>query len=284
MAFSETPRFPVDISYGAVGGPMFKTLVSANDGGYEQRLARWGFPLHVYDVSQGAKTQDDIDTLKQFFMNKQGMLTGFRFKDWSDYDVVVAESSMVYSFGGIYQLGKTYTTGASSSVRTLKKIVDTTYAIYKDAVLQTEGAAAGQYSIDITTGIVDFQPDSSKNIVGITQASPAEVTTSLAHGFSSTETVELSGITGMTELNGQTVTVTSTGANTFTIGVDTTSYTAYSGSGTADQYAQPSVAVTWSGEFDVPVRFGVDQMQVSIVDKDILTWAQIPLVELREST
>ena len=280
MAFSETPRFPDGISYGAVGGPMFKTLVSANDGGYEQRLARWQYPLHSYDVAQGAKTQTDIDTLKQFFMNKQGMLTGFRFKDWSDFDVVVAESSMVYSFGGIYQLGKAYTSGAASTIRAVKKVVDTTYAIYRDAVLQTEGAGAGNYAIDITTGIVTFVEDSGQTVTSATQANPCVITTA-THGLTTGDTVELSFSVNMTELDGQTVTVTVISPTTFSIGVDSTSYSAYSTGGNFKKYAQAGEVYTWDGEFDVPVRFGSDQMQISINDKDVLTWSQIPLVELR---
>lgn len=38
---------------------------------------------------------------------------------------------------------------------------------------------------------------------------------------------------------------------------------------------------TWSGQFDVPVRFDTDQMEYTTHFFDVLEWAQIPLVEVR---
>ncbi|MFN7185748.1 MAG: DUF2460 domain-containing protein [Alphaproteobacteria bacterium] len=40
-------------------------------------------------------------------------------------------------------------------------------------------------------------------------------------------------------------------------------------------------ALTWSGQFDVPVRFDIDQMAVSIEAFQLYSWGQIPLVEIR---
>jgi uncharacterized protein (TIGR02217 family) len=37
----------------------------------------------------------------------------------------------------------------------------------------------------------------------------------------------------------------------------------------------------WSGEFDVPVRFDVDRLEMSVPHKNFYTWGQIPLVEIR---
>lgn len=280
MAFFETTRFPETISRGATGGPEFSTLVSANDGGYEQRNARWQYPRHSWDVAHGLKDQAGLDTLKAFFMNMQGRKTGFRFKDWSDFNVVVAESNMAQSLGGIFQLGKNYTTGALSQTRLIEKVVDTTYTIYKNAVAQTEGGSPGQYSIDITTGIVTFVADATGVISNITRASPG-VITSTGHGRTSGDELELGSIGGMTELNGQTVTITVIDPNTFSIGVDTTGYTAYTSGGSWSKYAQSSDAMTWAGEFDVPARFETDQMRANIVDYNIFAWGQIPVVELR---
>ena len=45
--------------------------------------------------------------------------------------------------------------------------------------------------------------------------------------------------------------------------------------------ATAGVAISASCEFDVPVRFDIDQMKVSIDDYDNFTWGQIPLIEVR---
>jgi len=131
---------------------------------------------------------------------------------------------------------------------------------------------------------VTFVADSTSEAISISNANPALWTAGVAHGWTTGDTIEISEVGGMTELNGQTVTVTDTGANTATIGIDSTSYGAHTAGGKAKKFAQDGEVYTWAGEFDVPVRFGADQMQVSIVDKNVLTWAQIPLVELREGT
>lgn len=42
--------------------------------------------------------------------------------------------------------------------------------------------------------------------------------------------------------------------------------------------------VTWTGEFDVPCRFDVDQMITNIEDIEAYRWGQIPIVEIRIRT
>jgi hypothetical protein len=83
--------------------------------------------------------------------------------------------------------------------------------------------------------------NSASTITGITQANPAVVTTSAAHGLSNGDQVYIESIVGMTELNDsnipyQVANVTST---TFEVqdydgtNVNSSAYTAYSSGGTA---------------------------------------------------
>lgn len=74
----------------------------------------------------------------------------------------------------------------------------------------------------------------TKIISNITQASPGVVTTTTDHGYSAGELVEISGVSGMTEVNGLTFTVGPGTSTTFELlGVDTTSFTAYTSGGSA---------------------------------------------------
>lgn len=69
---------------------------------------------------------------------------------------------------------------------------------------------------------------SSLLVTNITQANPGVVTTNLDHGFTSGETgVEINGVLGMTQINGQSLTVTVLSEKTFSVGVNTTGYSAY---------------------------------------------------------
>lgn len=70
------------------------------------------------------------------------------------------------------------------------------------------------------------------SITGATQANPC-VITAVAHGFVTGTRVPISGVVGMTQLNGNTYTITRINADTFSIGVDSSAYTAYVSGGTA---------------------------------------------------
>ena len=80
----------------------------------------------------------------------------------------------------------------------------------------------------------------AKTITGITQADPG-VVTSASHGFSNGDEVYVSGIVGMTELNGRNYLVANATTNTFTLqdlfgnDIDTTGFTAYASAGEAEE-------------------------------------------------
>jgi len=82
--------------------------------------------------------------------------------------------------------------------------------------------------------------DSTKAITGITQANPG-VITSVAHGFTNGQELELADIVGMTQLNGRNFFVAGATANTYTLTyrdgtpVDTTAFGAYVSGGTASR-------------------------------------------------
>lgn len=64
-------------------------------------------------------------------------------------------------------------------------------------------------------------------VTSITQANPGVVTTNLNHGYSTGQTIEMTGIIGPTTLNGAPLTATVITETTFSIGVNTTSLPAY---------------------------------------------------------
>ena len=73
--------------------------------------------------------------------------------------------------------------------------------------------------------------DVSGYLAAATQANPGAITTRYAHGLTTGDEVVFSNVGGMTQLNGNTYTITVTGTNTFTIGVDTSGFGAYTSGG-----------------------------------------------------
>lgn len=75
--------------------------------------------------------------------------------------------------------------------------------------------------------------ESAQNITAITQADPAQVTIT-GHGFTTGDEVFISGVGGMTELNGRQFKVTVSDANNFTLDdIDASAYEAFTSGGTA---------------------------------------------------
>jgi hypothetical protein len=93
----------------------------------------------------------------------------------------------------------------------------------------------------------------SGNITAVTQANPAQVT-SANHNLTTGNMVTISGVVGMTQLNGNTYTITVVDANNFTLGIDSTGFTAYVSGGiwqssngvviTSINYATGAISIT----------------------------------------
>lgn len=291
MIFIESPRFPDSISVWAKGGPGFNTTVIIVNSGYEQRNINWSQARAKYDIAQAFRTlAASGDTsyaasqLISFFNIANGMANGFRFKDWNDFQVTVANGTLGTSGLGVgvptYQLYKNYVQGAAAFHRIIQKLVSSnpTPAIYRNGVLQT---VTTNYTIDTTTGIVTWVPDSQRAISNITNANPAVVTTSLTHPFVSGDLIYITGVTGMTPINGYAYPITVLDAHNFEIGANTLSYPAYTGSGTAYKYPQNSDELTWSGEFDVPVRFDTDVLMGGQIESGLYEVDNLSVIEIR---
>lgn len=97
--------------------------------------------------------------------------------------------------------------------------------------------------------------EAAKNITGITQS--AGVVTSAGHGYSNGDWLYLTGIVGMTELNGRYVVVSDTAANTFRMKdaggtyITTGSFTAYSSGGTCARVYKIANSYAEADLFDI---------------------------------
>jgi uncharacterized protein (TIGR02217 family) len=200
MTFSVV-QFPNAIALGATGGPNYSTDIVTNFAGYEQRNVNWSQSRGRWNVASGIKSNSDMATLIAFFRARQGRAIGFRFKDYSDYEVIAGNIGTGDDTETEFQLSKQYTSGSATVNRTITKLVAGTYAVYIDTVVQTETT---DYTIDTTTGIVTF--------------------------ISAPATDEV---------------------------------------------------ITADFEFDIPVRFDTDSMEISQDYSHLSNWGNIPVIEIR---
>jgi len=169
MNFSEE-RFPVDISIGSAGGPGFRTDIVTTDSGAEVRVSRWSRPRHQYDVAYGIKSVALFAVLKAFYVARAGAAYGFRYKDFMDFtsnaDGNTAPTNLDQAIGvgngmqTLFQLQKSYTSGAGTVVRPITKPVAATTLVAKDGVNQTSG-----WSVNTTSGIITFTTAPANGVV-----------------------------------------------------------------------------------------------------------------------
>jgi uncharacterized protein (TIGR02217 family) len=290
MAFIETPRFPENISRGASGGPGYQTDVVVVASGHEKRNITWPIGRARYDVAHGIRTQAQMDILIAFFRSVKGKAHGFRFKDWNDFTCTTANgvlSSGNGNGGPIHQLGKRYVAGALSETRPIQKPVSGQVAVQRNGSPVAVGVAAGNIAIDTTTGLITFVADAQSNATSITVGATTTVVLTTNPGtLVGGQLLYLSGFTGAGAalVNDRAHTINSVsgaGPFTFVLATVTTGATITLGAGIGRRFPQAADALTWSGQFDVPVRFDIDQMAVSIEAFQLYTWGQIPLVEIR---
>lgn len=296
MSFLETPRLPDEIAFWARGGSGWRTLVTSVFSGREQRWQVWQYPKGAWDVAEALRVPDHVASaynarvLRDYFHAVRAQLIPFRMKDFDDY---TDEGNGMLGTGGAgtgaktYQMYKNYVKGAQSAQRVIQKPVSPCVFLRNAAPL-TVGASPGNISVDYATGLVTFVADDSEAITGHTVGASHQFTTANdVTGLVIGKAVYITGVSGnaATLLNGAaagSLTITGkTGAGpyTWTVAVNTTGLTA--SGGTASIYPQASDALTWTGDFDVPVRFATDQKNAGMDPGGLVSWSSIPLVEVR---
>jgi len=161
MAFHDI-RFPANLSFGSLGGPERRTEIVTLASGHEERNTPWAQARRRYDAGLGLRSLDDIERLIAFFEARQGMLHGFRWKDWADYkscpasrDVTALDQSLGNGDGAsvTFALTKTYVSGDWQTVRQITRPNPGTVRV---GVGGTELAESAGWVLDLQTGAVTF--------------------------------------------------------------------------------------------------------------------------------
>lgn len=157
MASFSEERFRDDWAWSAVGGPVYKTLITEGDSNDESRVAVNETGKRRYTLSRTLAEQADLDWFMAFWHLRGGPRQGFRMRDWRDYKA--ANQALGVGDGSTlgFQLRKRYgnndpRTGASSALyRVIKKPMPGTVKMYLDGVRQLAG-----WTVDTRSGLVSF--------------------------------------------------------------------------------------------------------------------------------
>jgi uncharacterized protein (TIGR02217 family) len=165
MTFFDSVQLPSDIERGAQGDFGFKTTVFPMDSGFEQRNINWSQSKGSWNVGYGIQSLAQLQSIRAIHQIMNGKGHGFRFKFWFDFEIgdpadAVATKQLIALGDGVdttFQSIKTYVTGALSYSRNIKKIVTGTDRVWINSTELTRNnptPGAGEYAIDVTTGII----------------------------------------------------------------------------------------------------------------------------------
>lgn len=289
--FLESPRFPDDLAFWAKGGVNYATVVVGSTSGREQRTSLWTFGRGAWDLQNTVRMPATapnytITTLRNFFRVAKGQAYGFRFRDWTDYQ---DEGNGILNTTGTgngtatLQMYKNYVLAPLSDQRLIAKPQVGTIAIQRNGVAATAGGLPGQYSLDTTTGLVTWVADNS---VGSSTWTPGTTTTftvpsSVPSGWAVGKQLYFNSVvgTGAAVLNGNAFNITAISGLNVTVSANTNGLTV--SSGIAYQYPSTSDTLTWTGNFDTPVRFDADEFAPQMGTDGLYLFQSLPIIEIR---
>lgn len=290
MSDTETRLYDGMYVFGTEFGVRFSTETVEIVSGATFYNANWSSGLGEGNLGNRIVTQAELNEIVAFFRARKGRAGRFRVRDVSDYQVTVANCllSPTQGVGGpTYQAYKRYSNGGTFEDRKITKLAGT-IALFRNAVAVTAGAGAGNYAVDLNSGIFTFVQDSSSGASSHTVGASHVVTLGAAlSGLVISGKLWLDGVTGTAAatLNNKAHTISNVAGAVYTLAVSTTGLTATGGTGR--KYPQPTDVLTYSSEFDIPAHFAVDSIRwrLDAVDtfknEKLFFLESIPLVEER---
>lgn len=150
MAFLEQ-RLSDAASRGSRGGPSARRTKVYTDGRRLVQNFPTARPLQVYDYSFGNKLKEDFEEIRAMYYVVFGTpYQGFRWKDWNDYVLTQANSTLTFISGSTWQIHRRYAlAGGVFWDRIIQKSnADVVVKRTRSGVVSTASA-----TVDTTTGI-----------------------------------------------------------------------------------------------------------------------------------
>jgi hypothetical protein len=150
----------------------------------------------------------------------------------------------------------------------------------KTRLIPFEFSTEQSYALEFGNNYIRFYKDNgavleaNKTITGITQANPG-VVTATAHGYSNGDTVVITGVVGMTQVNNKRFKVASVATDTFALqdvdgnNVNTTSYTAYTSGGIANRVYTLTTTYLTADLFNIKYAQSADVMYLCHPDYSV---------------
>jgi uncharacterized protein (TIGR02217 family) len=281
---------PTDILYGSRYTDSYVVEIARTAGGQEHRRLVHPFPERRFVVSYVKDKGGIYDNIQALYHRAYGTFAGFRARAIDDHTTSgLADSPTAFdqlldvvTAGTVYQLVKDYGTGGTPIAiglpkRTIFKPVSGSVVVGIRNTI-TGDSAITAFSVDTTTGQVTLSANKTRSITAITQATSAVLTVG-SHTFIVGDSVHVSGVSGMTEINGRRAAVTAFDATKITVAINSSAFSAYTSGGTANTIIQSGETLRGGCRFDIPCRFG-GALDITPVSRDFRETGEIEIVEL----
>jgi uncharacterized protein (TIGR02217 family) len=289
MAAFLEERLPVGVRYGASWFDDYAVTITQTAGGQEYRALTHPFPVRRFSVSY-VRDRGQLETeLLALYHRAHGRYAGFRVRAHDDYSTnggtgapTAFDQSLALVSAGVYQLQKAYGAGATPldigyPVRTIfKPVAGTTKVGIRNSLSGDHAVTA--WTVDTTTGRVTFAANKTAAVTAITKG----LTTVIGCGgnpFLAGDSVHVSGVSGMTQINGRRATVLAKDATTITLDINSSAYDNWTSGGAINTRPQTGEYVLGGCEFDIPCRFD-SPIDIRPVAKEWRETGEIDIMEL----
>ena len=279
-------RLPINVRMGASYSDEFAVDITTTRGGSEYRRLVHPYPVRHFTVQYAVSHADLWGKVIAMYHRAYGMYAGFRVRCMDDFSTnantgapSAFDQPCLLVSAGVYQLQKQYGSGATPLSIGLPK-----RTLFKPVAGSIKVAISGAeiqpsfWSADTATGKVTFAANKSRPITAITKASSAVLTVG-THTFLVGDSVYISGVAGMTKINGLRAVVSAVASTTITVTINSTVFSTYSSGGVVNTQPQTAESVTAGCEFDLPCRFN-SRIDVQHVSPDLREAGAIDIIEL----
>ncbi len=280
-------RLPVNVRLGASYADGYSVEITTTASGVEYRKLTHPHPVRTGNINFTMLRTDLAQQVIALYHRAYASYAGFRVKcldDFSTYNDTGVPTAFDFTSllvsTGVYQITKAYGSGGTPlgiglPYRKIFKPVSGSVLVGVNSVVPTIG-----WSVDTTTGLVTFSANKTGSISSISQASQAVIGIA-GHSLGAGESVHISGVSGMTQINGMRGLIVSVVPGTsITVDINTSSgYSAYTSGGTVNTLPQGGELVTAGCYFDLPFRFN-SKIEVTSLSPDVRDCNGVDIIEL----
>lgn len=284
----------------ASGGPSYSTSIVSVQSGDEQRARNWINSRGMWNIGDRNVPMSKYQQLLSFFHRVRGRHVGFRIRDWTDF----ADDGRGVLGAGTgtgdlsYQMNKIRTIDgvAGASYQKITRPVGPSFAsslgntveVYLNGIEVPQGATPGSCMVNDSTGVVVFVPY-TWGVVEIQSGNT--IVLDVVHNLSAGEWLVLDNFGNGNDGLARVLSVVSP---TSVVLAKALTPEIAPAEAVAMNLPGPTDAITWTGQYDIPARFDIDQFTMNTIEAFIeggqennpsdvwIRLGSIPVIQLRE--